>query len=245
MVMMQANVDNHVEDLATVTLEMERDLVGSLCIGRIGAASHPDIGEIKLHMLGSKGALVISEARPEVSIYYRGQPATEFRNRRIGIDNDFLLMDNFAHAIDSGGDTILDAAAGVLVRSGSEVSLQEIAEAAGLTRGALYRYFPSKEALSREVFARCFHLTKLAIDEAFQQPGSPVRALLSLIEMSALYDHTQRIEVDKDIAIRPYTQDDVEDLFPRIVSEKESLFMIDSIGKLTDVASLRPVFPKR
>ena len=54
-----------------------------------------------------------------------------------------------------------------------------------------------------------------------------------------VYDHTQRIEVDKDIAIRPYTQDDVEDLFPRIVSEKESLFMIDSIGKLTDVASLR------
>lgn len=108
----QANVDNDVEDLATVTLEMEHDLVGSLCIGRIGAASHPDIGEIKIHMLGSKGALVISESRPEVSIYYRGQPATEFRNRRVGIDNDFLLMDDFARAIDTDGETILNAAAG-------------------------------------------------------------------------------------------------------------------------------------
>lgn len=108
----QANVDNDVEDLATVTLEMQRDLVGSLCIGRIGAESHPDIGEIKIHMLGRKGALVISEARPEVSVYYRGQTATEFRNRRIGIDNDFLLMDDFARAVDTNGQTILDAGAG-------------------------------------------------------------------------------------------------------------------------------------
>ena len=108
----QASVDNDVEDLATVTLEMERGLVGSLCIGRIGAASHPDIGEIKIHLLGSQGALVISEARPEVRIYYRGQPATEFRSRRIGIDNDYLLMDDFARAIDTGGETILNAAAG-------------------------------------------------------------------------------------------------------------------------------------
>ena len=41
------------------------------------------------------------------------------------------------------------------------------------------------------------------------------------------YDHTQRIEVDKDLAIRPYTRDDVKDLFPRIVIEKAGLFMID------------------
>ena len=38
----QLNADNDVEDLATVTLEMERGMLGSLCIGRIGAASHPD-----------------------------------------------------------------------------------------------------------------------------------------------------------------------------------------------------------
>lgn len=108
----QANVDNNVEDLATVTLEMERDIVGSLCIGRIGASSHPDIGEIKIHLLGSEGALVISEARPEVRIYYRGQPASEFRSRRVGVDNDFLLMEDFARAIDTDRETILDAKAG-------------------------------------------------------------------------------------------------------------------------------------
>ena len=106
----QVCVDNDVEDLASVTLEFGDGLVGSLAIGRIGNASHPDIGEIKLHVLGSQGALVVSEARPEVSIYYRGQPADEFKNNRVlAQDNDFLLADDFARAIDLKTQPILNA----------------------------------------------------------------------------------------------------------------------------------------
>ena len=108
----QAHVDNEVDDLATVTLEMDRGILGTLCIGRIGAASHPDIGEIKIHVLGSEGAMVISEARPEVGIHYRDQPPTEFKNLRIANENDHLLMENFAQAIDNDTETILDAVAG-------------------------------------------------------------------------------------------------------------------------------------
>lgn len=107
----QVHADNGVEDLASVTLELEGGLVATLAIGRIGAASHPSGGEIKLHLLGSEGALVVSEARPEVGVYYRGQPAKEFRQRRVANDNDFLLAENFANAIDTDGDTILDARA--------------------------------------------------------------------------------------------------------------------------------------
>lgn len=103
----QANVDNNVEDLAAVSFEMDSGVIGSLCMGRIGAASHPDIGEIKVHALGSKGGLVIAEGRPEVSIYYRDQPKTEFKHERIANENDFLLMENFANALDTGADTIL------------------------------------------------------------------------------------------------------------------------------------------
>ena len=108
----QANVDNNVDDLATVSLELAGGIIGSLCIGRIGAASHPDIGEIKIHAIGSKGGLVITEARPEVSIYYRDQPPLEFKNERIANENDFLLMDDFARALDTGSEAILNAQAG-------------------------------------------------------------------------------------------------------------------------------------
>lgn len=108
----QLNADNGVEDLAGVTLEMEGGLIGSLAIGRIGAASHPSGGEIKLHILGTDGGLVIGESRPEVGVYYRNQPVREFRQRRVANENDFLLAQNFAEAIDSDGETVLDARAG-------------------------------------------------------------------------------------------------------------------------------------
>ncbi len=120
----QAHVDNRVDDLATVTLEMQGGLIGSLCIGRIGAASHPDLGEIKIHILGSEGALVLSEARPEVAVYYRNQPATEFRHRRVAIDNDYQLMQNFAQAIDTDGETILDAQASRAICRVIEAAIQ-------------------------------------------------------------------------------------------------------------------------
>jgi myo-inositol 2-dehydrogenase/D-chiro-inositol 1-dehydrogenase len=107
----QLCVDNDVEDLASVTLEFDGEIVGSLAIGRIGNASHPDIGEIKLHIMGSQGAMVISEARPEVAIHYRDQPGSEFKNQRLmDAENDYLLADHFARAIDTRSQTILDAA---------------------------------------------------------------------------------------------------------------------------------------
>ena len=107
----QVHTDNGVEDLASVTLELDGGLIATLAIGRIGAASHPSGGDINLHVLGSEGALVVSESRPEVGIYYRQQPPKEFRQRRVASDNDFLLAENFANAIDNNGDTILDVQA--------------------------------------------------------------------------------------------------------------------------------------
>jgi len=104
----QLYADNRVEDLASVTLEMDGGLAGSVALGRIGAASHPSGGEIRLHILGSDGALVVNEALPGVGIYYRNQPPKETRQRRVASENDFLLADDFARAIDTGGTTILD-----------------------------------------------------------------------------------------------------------------------------------------
>jgi predicted dehydrogenase len=105
----QVNADNHVEDLASVTLEMEGGLVGSLAIGRIGAASHSSGGLIQLHVLGTEGALVIDESHPSVGVYYRNQPPKEARRQRIAVHNDYRLADDMARAIDDGGDTVLNA----------------------------------------------------------------------------------------------------------------------------------------
>ncbi|MCA9216990.1 MAG: Gfo/Idh/MocA family oxidoreductase [Planctomycetales bacterium] len=104
----QLHHDNGVEDLASISMEMSRGTYGSICIGRIGNASHPNVGEIKLHLVGTEGSLVISEARPEIATYYKGQPDTEFTHQRLANDNDWLLADHFAQAIDSDSPTCLD-----------------------------------------------------------------------------------------------------------------------------------------
>lgn len=120
----QANADNNVEDLASASLEMSRGIVATLAIGRIGAASHPDIGEIKISLLGSQGGLVVAESRPEVAVYYRGQPEKEFRHRRVAIENDFLLADNFARAIDTNAETALDARLGRAITATVEAAIR-------------------------------------------------------------------------------------------------------------------------
>jgi predicted dehydrogenase len=119
----QLYADNQVEDLASVTLEMEHGLLGSIVVGRIGAASHPSGGEIKLHVLGKDGALVIRESLPEVGICYRQQPIKEARQQRVANENDFLLADNFARAIDEGADTILDAPGSLEIYATVEAAL--------------------------------------------------------------------------------------------------------------------------
>ena len=120
----QVHADNGVEDLASVTLEMEGGIVATLAIGRIGLASHPSGGEIKLRILGTKGALVVNEARPDVGVYYRNQSPREHRQRRIASENDFLLADDFAQAIDTNGPTTMDAHASHRIYATFEAALK-------------------------------------------------------------------------------------------------------------------------
>ena len=105
----QRHADRGVEDLASLTLEMEDGTLGSVCIGRIGEASHPNIGELRLHILGTRGAFVVAEPRPEVSVYARALKPEDHRQRRVGVDYERRLLDNFARAIDTGSDTLMTA----------------------------------------------------------------------------------------------------------------------------------------
>lgn len=123
----QVHADNHVEDLAAVSLELDGGVIASLCIGRIGLASHPSGGEIKIHLLGDRGALVVGESRPEVGIFYRGQRPGEARYRRTAAENEFFMAEDFATAIDSGRPTMLDAPASRAIYCTVEAALESAA----------------------------------------------------------------------------------------------------------------------
>ena len=74
--------------------------------------AHSDIGEIKLRLVGTEGALVVSEARPKISVHYRGQPPQEFKHRRIADQNNFRLVEEFARASAGKGTPVLGALGG-------------------------------------------------------------------------------------------------------------------------------------
>jgi AcrR family transcriptional regulator len=51
---------------------------------------------------------------------------------------------------------LLDTAAAVLAERGEAASMSDIAEAAGVARATLYRYFPNREALRRALYDAAF-----------------------------------------------------------------------------------------
>ena len=100
--------DHDIEDLASLSLRLDGGVLASISVGRIGRTSHPDLGEIALRLIGSDGSAVIAEPRPEVAVYHRGAAPSAFRHRRVDEDEARFLLDDLAHAIDTGGRTVCD-----------------------------------------------------------------------------------------------------------------------------------------
>jgi AcrR family transcriptional regulator len=64
-------------------------------------------------------------------------------------------------------------------RGYDRTSVQEIVEAAGVTKGALYHYFGSKDDLLHEIYARVLRLQTERLDAIAARSGVPVRERLA------------------------------------------------------------------
>ncbi|WP_419993666.1 TetR/AcrR family transcriptional regulator [Streptomyces boninensis] len=73
---------------------------------------------------------------------------------------------------------LLAAATRLFAEQGFDrTSVQEIVEAAGVTKGALYHYFGSKDDLLHEIYARLLRVQQEHLD-AFAESGAPVEERL-------------------------------------------------------------------
>jgi AcrR family transcriptional regulator len=80
---------------------------------------------------------------------------------------------------------VLDAAIGVLAKAGiAKTSVQDIADAAGLSKGAVHYHFASKDELLERVIDRCCEVVEARVRAVFAEPGMPLeRIQRALAEM--------------------------------------------------------------
>jgi AcrR family transcriptional regulator len=73
-------------------------------------------------------------------------------------------------------DSILDRAAALFARRGfAKTSVQEVADAVGLSKAGLLHHFPSKEVLHQAVLGQAEALGRRVLDEAGDRPTGPAR----------------------------------------------------------------------
>jgi AcrR family transcriptional regulator len=78
-------------------------------------------------------------------------------------------------------DAIMCAALACFARNGYDATrIKHIAEEAGVSDGALYRHFTSKEQLARELYEYGLHISAQALAAATQGAGTPLEALRQL-----------------------------------------------------------------
>ncbi|MEV6210489.1 ScbR family autoregulator-binding transcription factor [Kitasatospora sp. NPDC051914] len=100
--------------------------------------------------------------------------------------------------------TVLEAAARLFARKGFKVvTMQEIAEEAGATKGAVYFHFPNKEALAAELVGG-FYAAAPKTTEAMDDPGLEPLETVRRLTMATAY--RVRDEVMAQAAVRLQTE---------------------------------------
>src|SRR5689334_4452583 len=82
-------------------------------------------------------------------------------------------------------ERVLDAAIATLASRGiGRTSVQDIADAARMSKGAVHYHFDSKEELYERVLTRCCEALTQRVQRAFEEPGAPLdRVRRAMTEM--------------------------------------------------------------
>jgi AcrR family transcriptional regulator len=95
---------------------------------------------------------------------------------------------------DTKRPVIVRAATSLFAKRGVDAtSMREIADAAGVREAAIYRYFASKEELSREIFVSWYGWYSRQLREIVRGPGGTKEKVYgaACLELSAAVEHTE------------------------------------------------------
>jgi AcrR family transcriptional regulator len=123
---------------------------------------------------------------------------------------------------------ILVAALHLFVRDGlCETSIRDIAKASGFSNPALFKHFPSKEALSAYLF-ECCYLELFRLLSRAMQPGRSFAARQHAV-IAAFMD-----ALDRDIDSVLFVQETLRYFWPKMPASVRKHSILDEVRKLLD-----------
>ena len=104
-------------------------------------------------------------------------------------DESFFIMPKVSEAyLEARRAEILDAAWRCLARKGyHQTTMQDVCEESGLSYGAIYRYFASKEEILIAIFERIAEVSRAIVEQAKAQTSDPRNALEAIGRVTFAY----------------------------------------------------------
>jgi AcrR family transcriptional regulator len=103
-------------------------------------------------------------------------------------------MDILRHKPDTKRPVIIRAATALFAKRGVDAtSMRDIADAAGVREAAIYRYFASKEEMSREIFVSWYGWYSRQLRAIVRGPGDTKDKVYGIarVELAAAAEHTE------------------------------------------------------
>jgi AcrR family transcriptional regulator len=142
---------------------------------------------------------------------------------------------------------IVRAATSLFAKRGVDAtSMREIADAAGVREAAIYRYFTSKEELSREIFVSWYGWYSRQLREIVRGPGGTREKVYGAarLELSAAVEHTEAFTYFCENEARflrslPASVPRVRDVFIELVKQGQARSEVKAgdVGVLADMLS--------
>jgi len=156
-------------------------------------------------------------------------------------------MDILDEKPDTKRPVIVRAATSLFAKRGVDAtSMREIADAAGVREAAIYRYFASKEELSREIFVSWYGWYSRQLREIVRSPGGTRDKVYGAarLELSAAMEHTEAFIYFCENEARflrslPASVPRVRDVFIELVKQGQARDKVKAgdVGVLADMLS--------
>ncbi|NBW10205.1 MAG: TetR/AcrR family transcriptional regulator [Caulobacteraceae bacterium] len=125
-------------------------------------------------------------------------------------------------------ENIVNAAQNVMLNHGTpRITAQEVCDAAGVSRGTLYRYFPSMEAVLEAVVLRLRTETDDELNHAMEGCETPTERFAAFIRYSVSNNETRRgsqfLHVEPAFVLQ-YFESNFDHFITRVLTALESVF---------------------